>query len=134
AAASATCSGRQSVRLCQRFERGLGSCTEMLDDFGGGEGAEPCRGRKIDIAGKPEQESGREEVARARSIDEPLDGKRRDAARALPRHDPAALLAARDDRQRGVPVQRGNGGVEIRGLIEALELRLVCEREVDYSV
>src|SRR5712691_11958253 len=91
----------QRVLLRQCLERSLGPGAEMLDHLGGGERAEPRRGRKIDAAREPEQKSGREQVPGAGGIDQPLDRKRGDATRAVPGNDPAALLAARHHGKRG---------------------------------
>src|SRR5262249_16242189 len=113
--------------LGQRLERRLRASAEMLDDFGGREGAQSRRSRRIDAAGKPEKKAGREEMAGAGRIDEPLDRKGGNTLRSFARDDPAALLATGHDRERRVLAQGGDRSIEIRGLIEAFDFRLVGE-------
>src|SRR5882757_8593816 len=73
---------RQPVLLRQFLQRNLRPCPDMLDHFGGGECAEAAGIFMTGVAHQAEQESGGEQVAGARGVDEFFDRecRRRDDA------------------------------------------------------
>ena len=76
-----------------------------------------------------DQEAGREQIARAGRIDDALDRHRRHRLDRLAADDHAALLAARHHGELAVAAQRRDRGVEIGGLVEAVQFALVGEED-----
>ena len=106
----------------------------VLDHLGRRQRPEPGTIALVGAARQPDQESGREQVAGAGRIDHLVDRLRPHRVVLLARDDQAALLAAGDDGELGVVAHRIDRGVEIRGLVEAVQLALVGEHDVDGAV
>src|SRR5262245_14131156 len=121
----------EAVVARQVLERRFRPRAEMLDHLGGGERPEPRGGAVVDAARQPDQEAGREQVARPGRVDHAVDAVRRNHVGFLPRHDQTALFAARDHREPRIVAQCVERGVEIRGFVEAVQLALVREHQVD---
>ena len=79
----------------------------------------------------PTRKPGGEQVAGAGGIDQPLDRARRHRIGLLAGHDQAALFAAGDHGKPRIVAQRVDRGVEVGGLVEAVQLALVGEDEID---
>src|ERR1043165_3915660 len=122
---------REPVLLREGFERGLGARAKMLDASRRRERAEPRGGAVVLAAREAHQESGGEQVARNRGVDQPVDRRGLDRLLLRAGDHYAAFLAARHHRELHVIAQRRGGGVEIGGLVQALELALVGEDEVE---
>src|SRR5215471_14244951 len=103
----------------------------MLDHFGRGERTKLRGSAVVGAARKPDQETRREQVASAGGIDDALDWQRMNRVGLLARDNKAALLAAGHDAQADVGAQRIHGRVEVRRLIETVELALVGKDQVD---
>ena len=67
----------QAILLRQFLQRDLRPRANVLDDFGGSERTQPPGVLMANTAGKAEQESRREQIARAGGIDQFLDRKSR---------------------------------------------------------
>src|SRR5215469_4219276 len=127
-------SHRIPVLLDECAQRAFGPRPQMLDDFGGAERADPPRRGQVKPAGKPEQEPGREQIAGAGGVDEAANGGGRNRVGFLAADDQATFFAAGHDAHPRVLAERRNRAVKICGLVEALDLRLVGEGQVDGAV
>ena len=72
---------------------------EMLDDFGGGERAEPRAGRQVRAPRHAREKARREHVAGAGRVDDLRDRKRRHLVRLVALDDDRAFFRSRHDRQ-----------------------------------
>src|SRR5262249_6295271 len=115
----------------QGLERRLGSGAEMLDHFGGCQRPKPRRVAILGAAREPHQKTRGEQIAGAGSVDHALHGARRNSVGFLARHDQTTPFAARDHRKPRILAQRIERGVEVGGLIQAVQFAFVGENEVD---
>src|SRR5882762_5712874 len=121
----------EAALLRERLEGGLRAGTEMLDHLGGRERAEARRTLVRRALRQAEQKTRREKIARTGRVDHVLDRTCRHGENLIARDHDAALLAARHDRQARLPAQCGERAVEIRRLVQAAQLGLVGEKQVD---
>src|SRR5262249_19711554 len=121
----------EAVVLRQGLERRLGSGAEMLDHFGGRQRPEPPRVAILGAAREPDQKTRGEQVAGAGGVDYALHGACRNSVGFLARHDQTTPFAARDHRKPRILAQRVERGVEVGGLVQAVQFALVGENEVD---
>src|SRR5262249_38618673 len=121
----------KTVFFRELAQRKLGAGAEMLDDFGRGQRAKPAAAAVVDAAPKTTQKTGGEQIAHAGRNDDPLDrerGYRLDPFRA---DNETTLLAARHDRGVDIGAQCDDSTVEVRCLIQAVQLRIVGEDEIE---
>src|SRR2546428_996977 len=121
----------EAVVLSQGLKRSLGPGAQVLDHLGGAERAELRRGAVVGTARQSDQKARREQVARSGGVDQTLDRARGNHFGRLARDDHAALLAARDHGKRRIVAQRIERGLEISGLIKAVQFALVGKDEID---
>src|SRR5262249_36847129 len=118
----------------ESLERGFGPGAQVLDHLRGRDGAEACAVAVVLIARQTGEKACREEIACASCIDEFLDWRGRNGLMAFARNDDAALFTARHGGELHLVAQRRHRSIEVGGLIEAFQLRLICENEVDRAV
>ena len=122
---------RQAVLLGERLERGFRPRAEVLDHLRGRHGAEPARRSR---SSAPRDSPTRKPAAKRSPA--PVASTTRSTGAAgnrvglLACHHQAALFAAGDDAHPRILAQRVHGGIEIGGLIEAVQLALVGENQV----
>src|SRR6185369_5867588 len=124
----------EPVLVRQRLERDRRACPDMLDHFRRRQRAEPRRGAMVLAARMSDQEAGREQIAGAGRIRHFLDWHRRHHLDAVARDDDAALGAARHHCELGVISERLRGRVEIRRLVQRMQLMLVGKEDVDRAL
>src|SRR5262249_60657153 len=108
-----------------------GRAHEILGDWRNVQASNPAAAEVAYAAPKATEKTGGEKTARAGPIDDALDRKRRyrlDPSRA---DNETTLLAARHDRGADISAQCDDSTVEVRCLIQAVQLRLVGEDEIE---
>ena len=103
----------------------------MLDHLGSGQRPQPRRRAIFHAPRQSDQETRGEEIAGAGGIDQPLDRARRNRIGFLAGHDQTSLLAAGDHRKPHIVAQRIDRSVEVGGLVEAVQLALIGEDDID---
>ena len=102
-----------------------------MDHLGRHQRPEPRRVAIVGAAREPDQKTRGEEVAGAGGVDQALHGARRNSRGFLARYDQTTLFATRDHRKPRVVAQRIERGVEVGGLVQAVQFTLVGENEID---
>src|SRR3954469_3765659 len=115
----------------QRLQRCFGPSSEMLDHLGSGQRPQPRRRAIFHAPRQSDQETRGEEIAGTGGIDHPLDRARRNRIGFLAGHDQTSLLAAGDHCKPHIVAQRIDCSVEISGLVEAVQLALIGEDDID---
>ena len=106
----------------------------MADRFGRAQRSELRARRERPPGGKPREHARCVEVARARQVHHGLDRRGRGMVGLLTGHDHRAVLAHGHRCQRAFVARRRDRRVEIRGLVERPDLRLVGEQDIDRAV
>ena len=83
------------------------------------------------VTDQPEQEAGGEEIAGAGGVHQLFDREGRHRGDAILRGHHAAFLAAGDDSELGIVAELFQRTLEIRGLVQRVQLGLIGEHEVD---
>src|SRR5438876_1227962 len=103
----------------------------MADRLGGAEAAEPTAGREVAPMGEAEEEAARIKIAGTGRVDDPADPRRLDNMGMLARYDNRAFLAAGQGGDVAMRPHAARRLVEIVGLVERADLRLVGEEDID---
>ncbi len=103
----------------------------MRNDLGCRDRPEPSGRRQVVTTRQTEQETGREEIAGPRGVENVLDRFGIDLHDLVTSDDRRSERPARDDRERTVATDRGDRGFEVLGFVERAEFVLVREENVD---
>src|SRR5436305_1670449 len=121
----------EAVVLRECLQRGFRPRAEMLDYLCRSKRTELGGGAMVLTASDSDEKSRCEQIAGASGINELVDWRGFHDFVALARHDHTTLFAARHHGEPHVIAQRRGRGVEVRGLVEALQLALIREDEVN---
>ena len=105
----------------------------MAEHLGRGEAAEASARRQRQIAGEPEQQAGRVQVPGAGGVDHGCDRRRRDPVRVVAGHQHRAVGAAGERRDLHLAAHHVHGLIELVGAVEAADLDLVGDENVDVA-
>src|SRR4029077_17119365 len=121
----------EAVVLGQGLEGRLGPRPQMLDHFSSDQRRQACRGAVVGAARDSGQKARGKEIAGTGCVNHSFHRASRNRLGLLTRDDQTTLFAAGDHGQPSILAQRLERRLEVGGIIEAVQLALVREDEVD---